>query len=145
MLVCIFMSHGLSVSIVKYTVLSCGSACVNQCPALPTASAMHTVTRFLCPQIQWTWMHPGCCTDPIPIIWVTRAHRRPGGFYHHPLTVSVAPKAWLHEVLPSSTDFLRPLLQAGHCLHYHSMNRIALECLGSYMSIRSEEHTSDLQ
>src|SRR4029434_2953146 len=69
------LAGGLSVSIVKCTVLSCESACVNQCPALPTASAMHTVTRFLSPQIQWTWMHPGCCTDPIPIIWVPRAHR----------------------------------------------------------------------
>ena len=51
MLVVMFMSHGLSVSIVKCTVLSCESACVNQCSALPNASAAHTVTCFLSPQI----------------------------------------------------------------------------------------------
>src|SRR4029434_10344866 len=47
--------------------------------------------------------HPGCCNDPILIIWVPRAHHRPGGFYQHPLTVSVAPKARLHEVDRKST------------------------------------------
>ena len=114
MLVFMFMSHGLSVSIVKCTVLSCGSACVNQCPALPTASAMHTVTRFLSPQIQWTWMHPGCCTDPIPIIWVPRAHHRPGGSYHHLLTATVAPRLLQrphpHHLGPESTSQTRRIL-----------------------------------
>ena len=61
-----------------------------------------------------TWMHPGCCTDPIPIIWVPRAHRRPGGSYHHLLTATVAPRLLQrphpHHLGPESTSQTRRIL-----------------------------------
>ena len=54
-----FMSHGLSVSIVKCIVLSCGSACVNQCPAAALALPLNMDMTQQAQQTGWDLMGEG--------------------------------------------------------------------------------------